>query len=289
MNERVTIVIVSYNCHDALWECLRKLNGGAGVPPIIVVDNSSTDESVELVTKDFPAVRLIRNPTNCGFAAAANQGIRASTSDFILLLAPDMFLNMPDLQKLYEAIYLRPKVGICAPRILNPSISARPVHLSLPTITAIICKELGLIRPFPSHRCFARYRMGGWIEADRVDQASRSCLLLRRTALEHIGLLDEQFFLYFEDVDLCWRLRQGGWQTLFVTDAIVTQNWGSDDKTERAETLGRWYQGLFAFYRRHRPRWQLPVLRGVVQVAALFRIITGKREYWPIAKSVWKL
>jgi O-antigen biosynthesis protein len=291
MNEQVTVVIVSHNCGDALWECLRKLTGGAGVPPIIVVDNASNDKSTELVAREFPAVQLIRNATNVGFAAAANQGIRASTSDFILLLAPDMLLNTPDLLKLYDAIRVRPVVGICAPHLLDPERSLSPMRLVLPTLTAMIYEEFGLSRLFPRSRRLARYRMGGWntLGDNEADQPSLSCLLVRRAALEHVGLLDERFFSSFQDVDLCWRSRQAGWQTLFVTDAFVTQNRGQDGETERAETLGFWYQGLFEFYRKHYPHWQLPFLRLVVQIGALFRTINGKREYRPIAKYVWKL
>ena len=291
MNEKMAVVIVSHNCANALWECLRKLTGGDGVPPIIVVDNASNDKTAELVAREFPAVQLIRNATNCGFTAATNQGIRANTSDFILLLAPDMLLNMPDLRKLCETIGLRPDVGICAPRLLDPGRSSGPTSLAFPTLTAMIYTEFGLSRIFPRSRRFARYRIGGWVTMgdDEADQPSLSCLLVRRTALEHVGLLDERFFSFFQNIDLCWRLRQAGWQTLFVTDATVTQNRGQTSETERTEILGHWYQGLFEFYRKHYPRWKLPILRLVVQIGALFRTINGKREYRPIAKYVWKL
>jgi GT2 family glycosyltransferase len=291
MNERVTIVIVSYNCRDALRECLRKLTAGGVVPPIFVVANASSDNSAELVARDFPAAQLIKNAASCGFAVACNQGIRASASDFILLLAPKTLLDRAELQKLYDAIRIRPDVGVCAPRILNPDRSLHPTCRSFPTLTAMIYDELGLTRLFPHSGRFARYRMGGWghDETREVDQVGRSCLLVRRTALEHVGLFDERFFSCLEDADLCWQLRQGGWRVLFVADATATQVGDQGNKTDRAEALGHWYQGLFAFYRKHYPRWQLLVLRFVMQIAGLFRTITGQRHYWPIVKNVWKL
>lgn len=291
MNERVNIVIVSYNCRDALWECLRKLTADSGVPPILVIDNASTDDSGEMVARDFPAVQLLQNTTNRGFAAACNQGIRASSSDFILLLDPDTFLKGADLQKLYEEIRLRPHIGVCGPRILNLDGTLQPSCYTFPTLGAMIFDEFGLSWLFPRSRWFARYRMSWWRhnETREVGQLSSSCLLVRRAALEHTGLLDERFFLYFEETDLCWRLQQVGWRALLVSDAAVMHVGGQSCKTDRRNALGHRYQSLFVFYHKHYPRWQLPLLRFVVQMTALTRASFGRREYWPIAKHAWKL
>lgn len=287
----VTIVIVSYNCRDVLWECLYKLTAKSGNPPILVVDNASSDGSAGMVAKEFPAVRLIKNTSNRGFAAACNQGIRACPATFILLLNPDTLLKYADLQKLYELIRARPDVGVCGPRILNPDGSLQPSCRAFPMLGAMIGDELGLSRLFPRSQWLSRYRMHGWAhdETREVDQLMGSCLLVRRTALEQVGLLDEQFFLYFEEVDLCWRIRQVGWRVVFVADATVTHVGGASSKTNRREALGHRYRSLFAFYRKHYPRWQLPVLRCVVQLAALLRVLAGQRDYWPIAKQAWKL
>jgi GT2 family glycosyltransferase len=287
----MTIVIVSYNRRDALWECLRKPMVGSTVPLVIVVDNSSTDDTARMVAKEFPAVQLIKIEANRGFAAACNQGIRANSSDFTLLVAPNTLLNMIELQKAYDAIRVRPDIGVCAPRIVNPDRSSRPTCRAFPTLHAMICDELGLSRLFPRSGHFARYRMGGWPhdETREVDQGGRSCLLVRRAVFEHIGLFDERFFSYFEDTDLCWRLRQGGRRVLFVTESTATQMKDQDTKPDRTEALGHRRQDLFAFYRKHYPPWQLPVLRLVVQAVGLFRTITGQRENWPIVKNAWKL
>ena len=294
MNERVTIVIVSHNCRHALWDCLRKLMAGStgdDVPSIIVVDNASSDDSMEILTKEFPGVELIQNEVNLGLAAAANQGIRARISDFILLLAPDTLLNINELEKLYDAIRLRPDVGICAPRMLKSDRSLHPTCLTFPKLSAMICEELGLSRLFPRSMWFSRYRMAGWLhdETREVELVSRSCLLVRRRALEHIGLFDEQFFARFEDADLCKRLAQGGWRVLFVADATAVEASAPIRKADRSEVLGHRYRDLFTFYRKHHPHWQLPVLRLFVQISSLFCTITGKREYWAIVKNVWKL
>lgn len=287
----VTAVIVSYNCRDALQECLHKLTTPSNAVPIIVVDNASTDGSADVVATCFPTVELIKNAQNKGFAVACNQGIRACTTPFILLLNPDTLLERAELQKLQEFMGSQPDVGACGPRILNVDGTLQPSCRAFPTLGAVVCDELGLSRLFPHSRRLASYRLSGWEhdETSDVDQLMGSCLLLRRTALEHLGLLDERFFLYFEEVDLCWRMWQTGWRVLFIADATVTHLGGESSQADRRNALGHRYRSLFAFYRKHYPRWQLPILRLVVQVAALARVFVGKREYWSVARYAWKL
>ena len=287
MNLFCTIVIVSYNCRQALQTCLLTLTSAGDPPPILVVDNGSTDGTTEMIARDFPTVQLIQNH---GFAAACNQGIRAGASDFILLLNPDTMLRPATLQKLMDTMRAQPTIGACGPRVLNTDGSLQPSCRRFPTLGAIVCDELGLGRLFP-HSRFAKYRMNGW-EHDKtrdVDQLMGSCLLLRRTMLEHIGLLDEQFFLYFEDVDLCLRLWRTGWRVVFVADLTVTHLGGESSNTDPRNSLGHRYSSLFAFYRKHYPKWHLPVLRLFVQITAVARAARGQREYWPVARYAWKL
>jgi GT2 family glycosyltransferase len=290
MNLFCTIVIVSYNCRHALQACLLKLTAEGDTPPIIVVDNASTDGTAEMIAGDFPEVQLIQNTQNHGFAAACNQGIRACASDFILLLNPDTLLKRATLQKLAHTMRADPTIGACGPRVLNTDCSLQSSCRRFPTLGALICDELGLGRLFP-HSRFARYQMSGWQhdETRHVAQLRGSCLLLRRTMLEHIGLLDERFFLYFEEVDLCLRLQQTGWRAVFVADSSVTHLGGESSRIDPRNALGHRYRSLFAFYRKHYPAWQLPTLRFVVQIAALARVVCGQRDYWPIAKYAWKL
>lgn len=291
MNLSCAIVIVSYNCRDALRQCLCQLTTPGGFHPIIVVDNASNDGSAEMLARDFLTVQLIRNSTNRGFAAACNQGIHTCATDLVLLLNPDTVLLHADLQKLIEIMRTHPDIGACGPRILNSDGSLQPSCRAFPTLGVMLYDEVGLSRLFPYSRHFAKYRMSNWShdETREVDQLMGSCLLLRRVALEYIGFLDERFFLYFEEVDLCWRMWQAGWRVLFVADATVTHLGGESSKTDRLDALRHRYRSLFAFYRKHYPRWQLPVLKMAVQVAALARSVGGQREYGAIARSVWKL
>ena len=259
MNLFCTIVIVSYNCRQALQTCLLKLTAEGDTPPIIVVDNASTDGTAEMIAGDFPAVRLIQNTENHGFAAACNHGIRACSSDFILLLNPDTMLKRATLQRLADTMRAQPNIGACGPCVVNTDGSLQPSCRRFPTLGAMICDELGLGRLFP-HSRFAKYRMRGWQhdEVRDVDQLMGGCLLLRRTMLEHIGLLDERFFLYFEEADLCLRLWRTGWRAVFVADSTVTHLGGECSKIDPRNALGHRYRSLFAFYRKHYPPWHLP-------------------------------
>ena len=212
MNEQVSIVVVSYNCREALQTCLLKLIAENPGLPIIVVDNASTDGTIEMLTRDFPMVRPCKNTRNIGFAAACNQGIRGCATDFILLLNPDTLMGRAALRRLYDVLRAQPNMGAVGPRILHTDGSLQPSCRRFPTLSAISFDELGLGRLFPHSRRLAKYRMRGWEhkETRDVDQLMGSCLLLRRTMLEHVGLLDERFFLYFEEVDLCLRMQRTG-------------------------------------------------------------------------------
>jgi GT2 family glycosyltransferase len=254
------IIIVSFNCREELRQCLRSVPATR----VVVVDNASTDGSAEMAH--------IANKTNRGFAAACNQGIAATTEPFVLLLNPDT-VN-PPLQQLLDCMETNPEAGACGPRILNPDGSPQISCRRFPTWWRMALAELGL-------RNFYYVRHPG----REVEQLMGSCLLLRRAALEEVGLLDERFFLYFEEVDLCWRLKNAGWKILFVDDATITHTGGASSRPVRAEALRHRYESLFTFYRKHYPAWHLAVLKCAAQLGAFRR----QGDCASIAREVWSM
>jgi hypothetical protein len=287
MNAPLAIIVVSYNVRDLLRECLRGLAGQR----VIVVDNASTDGSAEMARTEFPHVSLITNSTNRGFAAACNQGIMASTDEFVLVLNPDTQVTGHALSILLGAMHSDPLVGACGPRILNTDGSLQPSCRRFPSLGRLALDELGLGKLFPRSRFFAAYRMTWWAHDERreVEQLVGAALLLRRKALDEAGLFDERFFMYFEEVDLCYRLRQRGWKIVFVPEATATHHGGASAKQQpEAMALAR-YHSMFEFYRKHYPRWQLPVLKCAVSLGALLRMATGRRLHASVLRRLGRL
>ncbi len=278
----LSIVIVSYNCADALRTCLQSLLTTAISARIIVVDNSSTDNSVAMLQKHFPSVYLLVNPENQGFAAACNRGIRTADSEFILLLNPDTTVSGETLPQLLTVMKTDASIGVCGPRILNSDGSLQPSCRRFPTLGRIVLDEFGLRAP---------YRMSQWPHDKRreVDQLMGACLLLRSKALDQVGLFDERFFVYYEEVDLCLRLKQAGWRVLFVPEVTIIHQGGQTSKRDKIASLRHRYHSLFEFYRKYYPRWHLVLLKTVVQVTAILRICIGQHEYTQIAQKVWRL
>lgn len=288
MNPNLVIVIVSYNVCDLLRECLRRLDGQR----IIVVDNASADGSAAMVHAEFPTVQLIANSENRGFAAACNQAIRASAEELILVLNPDTRVESAALTTLLDLMQREPQIGACGPRLVNPDGTLQPSCRRFPTLARLIVDELGLSKLFPRSRFFGDYRMTWWPhdQCREVDQLAGAALLLRRAALDDVGLFDERFFMYYEEVDLCLRLRQRGWKVVFVPEAIVPHHGGaSASQSVAAMTLAR-YRSLFAFYRKHYPASHRLALKPVVAVAAALRLLTPRRAaFAPIIWKVWPL
>jgi GT2 family glycosyltransferase len=265
------IVIVSYNVRDLLRDCLRALSG----LHVIVVDNASSDGSAAMARTEFPAVELIANENNRGFAAACNQGIAASAEEFILILNPDTLVTPAALQTLLDVMQAEPRAGACGPRILNPDGSLQPSCRRFPTLPRLLLDEFGFGKLFPHSRFFGGYRMTWWAhdQLREVDQLMGAALLLRRAALKQVGTFDERFFMYFEEVDLCLRLHDAGWKVLFVREGQVMHHGGRSARQGLTDaTLWR-YRSLGAFYRKHYPSWQLAVLKVAIGAAVLMRLV----------------
>jgi N-acetylglucosaminyl-diphospho-decaprenol L-rhamnosyltransferase len=219
----LAVVVVNYNTGDYLARALASASEAAGDAglELVVVDNASTDGSAERAVARHPGVRLISNPENRGFAAAANQGIRATSAPFVFLLNPDAEIVAGTLGGFAKVARERPGAGAIGPVVRDPDGSVYPSARRIPSVA----EGLGhaFLGPFVPNRWSRAYTIAEWDRRTErsVDWVSASCVLLRREALDAVGAFDERFFMYVEDVDLCTRLHGGGWDVLFSPELEV--------------------------------------------------------------------
>ena len=261
---RVAIVIVTYNSARDIDRALRSLADPPPATPheILVVDNASADDTVTRVRASWPAVRLIASPSNLGFAAANNRAIRESSSELVLLLNPDTSVPRGAIDRLVAPLDARLDVAIVGPRIVDGDGRAELSFGSMITpLTELKQKVLVVgndrgVRPIVSmvDRMTRRTRAVDWV--------SGACLLIRRADLEAAGLLDERFFLYTEDVDLCASVRRRGRTVLFTADVEIQHLRG---RSAGATTAVAYRRSQLAFYAKHHPAW-LPWLRAYLKV-----------------------
>ena len=261
---RVTIVIVTYNSARDIDRVLRSLTEppAATTHEIVVVDNASTDDTVTRIRSSWPGVRLIASRNNLGFAAANNRGIRESSSELVLLLNPDTRVPPGAIDRLVAHLDARREVAIVGPRIVDGEGRA---ELSFGSMIApltelrqkllVVGNDRG-VRPIVTMvERMTRY-------THEVDWVSGACLLIHRADLEAAGLLDERFFLYTEDVDLCASVRTHGRKVLFVADVEIQHLRG---RSAGATTAAAYRRSQLAFYAKHHPAW-LPWLRAYLKV-----------------------
>lgn len=254
---RLSILIVSYNSKADLEGCLRSLT----TPPpqidheIVVVDNASTDGTPDYVRERWPGIRLIDAGANVGFAKANNLGVRHTFGELVLLLNPDTVVPAGEVDHLVDALETDAAAAIAGPRIVDhagqPELSFGPMisplsELRQKMLVAGNDRGMPLIRAIVS-RMTAR--------AQYVDWVSGACLLIHRADLEAVGLLDERFFMYTEDVDLCAAVRARGRKVLFVADARIVHLRGRSVRTAPAATEAAYRRSQIAFYEKHHPRW----------------------------------
>lgn len=252
------ICIVSWRTRDLLRACLQSLAGEDEAVRVIVVDNASGDGTVEMVESEFPTVHLVANRENVGFAAANNQALRASEAAFALLLNPDTEVRPGALGALLEVFGEEPRAGAVAAQLLLPDGSIQRSCRGFPLPAPLLYDALGLSCLFPHSETVGSYRMRYWGHDTRreVDQPMASALALRRAACDQIardgiGPFDEDFSLYFNDVDLCYRLHQAGWRIIFEPKARVLHRHGQSTRQVRPAAILDSHRSLIRFYRKH--------------------------------------
>jgi GT2 family glycosyltransferase len=219
----ISVVVVSWNAKDYLMDCLRSLlfPKTSQTMEIIVVDNASTDGSPEAVIEQFPEVILIRNEKNLGFAKANNIGISRSTGKYVCLINSDVIILSDCIVKLYYFMETTPSIGMLGPKILNSDRSLQSSCRRFPSLWNNFCPAIGLDRLFPASKFFCGEHMFYFRhdKMQKVEVLVGCFLMIRRKALEQVGYLDEQFFMYAEDIDLCKRFWDAGWEVAFSPHA----------------------------------------------------------------------
>jgi len=253
---RLSIAIVNWNASRFLVECLQSLQAH---PPsveheIFVVDNASDDFDERDFRAKFPHVKLIVNPYNAGYARANNQAIEASRGEYVLLLNPDTRVTEHALDKLIAFMDSHPDAAACGPKLVRPDGSVERSVRSFPYPAAVAFEFTGLSRILPRSRVFGGYRMR-WFSYDEeaeVDQPMGSCLMLRRTAVEQVGVLDESFPIFFNEVDWLYRAKQMGWKVYFTPAAVVVHHGGaSTAQAGRRKMIRESHESLVRFYAKH--------------------------------------
>lgn len=257
---KLSIIIVSWNVGEDLLRCLESIKENRPCERFetIVIDNGSTDGTVEAVRKSFSEVVIIANDENRGFAAANNQGIVQSKGEYVLLLNPDTIVHSGALDTLIGFMDSHPDIGVCGPKLLNEDGSTQRSVRRLPTFRAVlyrhtIFKLIGLFR--------GQYNK--WMMKDftydcqkEVFQLMGAALLIRRSVIDQVGLMDENFFMYYEEVDLCYRIKKAGWRIVFMPEAVITHLAGrSAAQTPVAKRI-MMLTSLLTFFRKHHGRFR---------------------------------
>jgi N-acetylglucosaminyl-diphospho-decaprenol L-rhamnosyltransferase len=253
----LSIIIVSYNAPDDLQRCLESLHAAPpGIPhDITVVDNASTVGGLEAIRSRWPEVAFIALDRNRGFAAGNNAGIRATRGEWLLLLNSDTVVPAGALDTLVSRLLAHPLAAAAGPRLIDRSGRA---ELSFGPAMS----PLGELRQKAVGALYDRAiaPIAGWVERQtrreqHVDWVSGACLLVSRSDAESVGLLDERFFLYAEDVDFCAGLRARGRRILFAPAAEVTHLRGRSRASDPAGANAAYRRSQIAFYEKHHPRW----------------------------------
>jgi O-antigen biosynthesis protein len=286
MKESITfsIVIVNYNVREFLDQaCKSVISALRGHSyEIWVVDNASSDGSVDFIQSHFPQVRLLVNRTNVGFAQANNQALAQCQGRYICLLNPDTIVEEKTFTVLQSFLEQHPEAGAVSCKVLNPDGSLQlACRRSFPTPWVAFSKIAGLAALFPKSRLFGRYNLT-YLDPERiaeVEAISGSFMLIRRTVLEQVGFLDDTFFMYGEDLDYCYRIRANGWKIFYVPETRIIHFKGESSKKSPFEQRSLFYQAMRLFVRKHMhasqaliPLWLLLI---AIRLRALLSFISA--------------
>ncbi len=273
---KLSIIIVNYNvCYflDQALRSVRKASEDLEVE-VFVVDNNSVDGSVEMVRRHFPEVHLIVNDHNPGFAKANNQAIRLARGEYVLLLNPDTVVEEDTFRKCIAFMDAHPEAGGLGVRMIDGAGKFLPESKrGFPSPWVAFCKTFGLSRLFPRSRLFNHYHLGYLSEHEvhEVEVLAGAFMFLRKRVLDEIGLLDESFFMYGEDIDLSWRIVQAGYKNYYFPHTCIIHYKGESTKKGSLNYVRAFYQAMIVFARKHFQGQKARLFIWMLQVAIYFR------------------
>jgi len=253
----LSIVIVSWNVRDLLTNCLRSIdvNRGGIQLEVVVVDSGSTDGTPQMLLADFPWVHLIDCRENVGFPSGNNLGLQRAQGRYLLLLNPDTVVLDDALTKMVAYLEDNPKVGVVGGKLLNPDGSVQSSRRRFPTLATAIFESTWL-QPYAPRALLRRYYMND-IPDDQitdVDWLVGACLMVRREAIAQVGLMDEAYFMYSEELDWCRRIRSSGWRIVYIPDARIIHHVGkSSEQAATRRHVDYQRAKLRYFYKFHGP------------------------------------
>ncbi len=251
----VSIIIVNWNTKHFIQECLTSIYEQAGHVnyEIVVVDNASTDGSAAMLKTKFTKVALIENDENRGFAAANNQGMAIATGRYVLLLNSDTLVLDQAIAKTVSFADNNPKAAIVGCRVLNPDRTLQPTCFMFPSVLNMLLSSSYLYKLLPNSKFFGRERMTWWGRNDvrEVDVVTGCFMLVRRAAIEQVGMMDERFFMYGEETDWCYRFKKAGWKILFTPHAKIVHIGGQSSARNSTCTPVQLRLSILKFIRKH--------------------------------------
>jgi len=254
---QVSVVIVTHNSLPALTDCLNSLGAAATKTPLdlIVVDNGSTDKTVDRVIKQFAEVRIIRNERNLGFAAACNQGAKGAPGEYLLFLNPDVQIDKDAIERLVAVASERDRVGLVSGRLRFPDGSFQATCRQFPTTgNMIFSRGSAITRLFAADCSRSKaYTLPDYVETTEVPAVAATMVMIRKDLFDITGGFDDRFFLFMEDTDLSLRLHKAGYTNLVVPAAGGIHRWGAGSDLERKRRLWYHHLSVWKYFLKHFP------------------------------------
>ncbi|MBI3237444.1 MAG: glycosyltransferase family 2 protein, partial [Flavobacteriia bacterium] len=273
---KIAVIIVNYNVTFFLEQCLNSVARAMEQEPaeVWVVDNNSVDGSVEMVAEKFPWVKLIANKDNKGFSKANNQAMLLSQCKYQLLLNPDTVVEEDTLKKVVDYMDEHPNVGGLGVRMVDGKGKFLPESKrGLPTPAVAFYKIFGISRIFPRSKRFGRYHLGNLseFETNEIEILSGAFMLMRKEALDKVGLLDEDFFMYGEDIDLSYRIIKGGYKNVYFPETRIIHYKGESTKKSSVNYVFVFYRAMVIFARKHFSQKNAKLFSFLINSAIYFR------------------
>jgi GT2 family glycosyltransferase len=251
----VSALVVNHNSKEGLRESLRAFFKSSDVPAeVVVVDSNSKDGSADRLEDEFEGVRVLRQRRNSGFVRAANLGLQECNGRFLLLLSPQVAVAPACVGRLADFLLVRPDAGAVGPRVRRPDGSLDPdARRGFPTPATAFYRLTGLNRAFKHSRRFNRYQMGHLPETEvhEMEAGSAACLMLRRAAVDQVGFFDPSYGMNGADLDLCYRLKQGGWKVFYLPTALAVEMKESAPRSARRRLDYQFHQSMWTFHHKH--------------------------------------